>query len=78
MEYRELTRAPKPAPDPLPTPTQQEIKHTKTRNKKLYDLTREANLKYPAIHQKAQELISHIEALWVTKSTKIPGNGVDY
>lgn len=68
---------PRPAPEPLPTPTQQEIKHTKIRLKKLYDLTREANLENPAIHQKAQELISQLEALLVTKSTKVPDNGVD-
>ncbi|MFN6496195.1 MAG: ParB/RepB/Spo0J family partition protein [Nostoc sp. DedQUE01] len=78
-QIREQVKAlkPKPAPEPLPTPTQQEIKHTKTRLKKLYDLTREANLENPAIHQKAQELISQLEALLVTKSTKVPDNGVD-
>lgn len=62
-QIKERVKAMKPSPPPQKAPTPKEIQQTRNRINKLRDLAKVARLEHPLIHQKAQELLSQLEAL---------------
>lgn len=62
-QIKERVKAMKPSPPPQKAPTPKEVQQTRNRISKLSSLAKVARLEHPLIYQKAQELLSQLEAL---------------